>query len=178
MLSHIYSIITEINPTSPPISHRGPHPADSGGLGGSGAELIESQRWRRTSKHIVLKESPTAEALGSQRLVVLTQKLHRIVVLSQTLITIPLAPKPGSHACGINGRLHHPELMELTTQQRSLLGVFFGSTIRCLDVSIIKEAAVTYCINSFYKEHCSSSYVNGIKTCNAFKAQSWIRKKH
>lgn len=105
----IYLIAT---PTPPSISHRGPHPADSVGLGGFRAELLESQRRRGTREQVILKHPPALETLSSQSLVILTQKLHRFVVLPQTFIPIPLAPQPGGHACGVNALLH-PELVVL-----------------------------------------------------------------
>lgn len=120
MLQFLYIFKWQYNtPTSekshcpPSLSHRGPHPADSVGLGGSRAELVKSQRRRTTREQTILKQPPALEGLGFQTLVVLPQKLHGVVVLSQTAIAIPLAPQPGGHACSINALLHR-ELLELT----------------------------------------------------------------
>ena len=62
---------------------------------------------------MVLKQPPALETLGLQILVVLTQKLHSLVILSQTFITVPLAPQLGGHTRGDNGPLH-PELLRGT----------------------------------------------------------------
>lgn len=109
----------------PSLSHRGPHPADSGGLGGSRAELVESQRRWGAREQAILKQPPALDALGSQALIVLPQELHGVVVLPQTSIAIPLAPQLGSHARRINVLLH-PELVELTAsgQLSASVGMF------------------------------------------------------
>lgn len=106
----------------PSLSHRGPHPADSVGLCGSRAELVESQGRRGAGEQSILKQFPALEGLGFETLVILTQKLHGPVVLSQTFIAVPLAPQPSGHACCANGLLH-PELAELPAT---------GSTCRSL----------------------------------------------
>ena len=101
----------------PPLrSHRGSHPADSVGLGGPRSELVEPQGRRGALEQAVLEQPPAPEALGSQGLVILTQELHRVVVLPEAFVAIPLAPQPGGHARGVNALLHHPELAELTVK--------------------------------------------------------------
>lgn len=94
-------------PRGSPLSYRGPHPTDAAGLGGSGAELVVSQRRCGAGEQIVLEQRPALEALRFEKLVVLTQKLHRVVVLSEAAVAIPLTPELGGHACGKNGGLHH-----------------------------------------------------------------------
>lgn len=108
-------------------THCGSHPADSRRLGGSWSELFESQRWTFGWEKVVLKQPPSLEALSFQRLKVLAMKLDSVVVLPQTVITIPLVPQLGSHTCGING-LHHLELLRLTLRGHWQL---FRTTIRC-----------------------------------------------
>lgn len=92
--------------------HRGPHPADPLGLGGSRAELVEAQGRCAAGEQAIFKQPPALEALGSQVLEVLPQELDGVVVLPQTFVAVPLAPQPGSHARGVNTLLH-PELAEL-----------------------------------------------------------------
>lgn len=88
------------------ISYRGPHPAHPGGLGGPRAELVESQRGRAAGEKVVLEKPPALEAVGSQALVVLAQKLDGLVVLTKTFVAVPLAPQPVGHACGVDALLH------------------------------------------------------------------------
>lgn len=105
----------------------------SGGLRGSGAELVESQRRCATREQAVLKQSPALEALGFQALIVLPQKLHGVVVLSQTLVAVPLAPQPVSHACGVNALLH---LEPVELKASGQLSPSVGMTVQ-YDVNII-----------------------------------------
>lgn len=79
---------------------------DAVGFGRPGAQLFEPQSGGCGWEQVVLEQPPAPLALGFQKLVVLTQKLHRVVVLAQTLVPIPLAPKPRCRARGINGPLH------------------------------------------------------------------------
>lgn len=88
------------------VSHRGPLPGHPVGLGGPGAELVEPQRGRAAGEKVVFEQPPALEALGSQALVVLTQKLDGIVVLAKTFVTVPLVPQPVGHACGTDLFLH------------------------------------------------------------------------
>lgn len=88
------------------ISYRGPHPAHPGGLRGPQAELVESQGGRAAGEKVVLEQPPTLEALGSQALVVLAQKLDSLVVLPQTFFAVPLVPQPVGHARGVDALLH------------------------------------------------------------------------
>lgn len=64
------------------LSYRWPHPANSRGLGRSRSELVEAQRRCSTREQIILKQPPALDALGPQGIVVLTQELHSLVVLS------------------------------------------------------------------------------------------------
>ena len=106
-------------------SHRGPHPADSVGLGGFRAELVEPQRRRSAGEQAILEQLPAPEALGLQTLEVLPQILDGVVVLPQAVVAIPLAPQLGGHAGGTNG-LHHPE----RTQAQGQLSLFVGCFVR------------------------------------------------
>lgn len=103
-------------------SHRGPHPADATGLGGSRAELVESQRRWGAREQTILKQPPTLVALGSQALEVLPQKLHSVVVLSQAFLAIPLAPQPQSHACRVDGLPHQDSFGSADTFCWTLFG--------------------------------------------------------
>lgn len=120
------------------------------GLGGPGAELVEPQRGRAAGEKVVLKQPPALEALGSQALVVLAQKLDGLVVLAQTFVAVPLAPQPVGHACGIDALLHRQghlsDSCRMTIQRKYLpqLGIMLmflsTNTALVLAVSLMGDA--------------------------------------
>lgn len=95
----------------PPQTHRRSQPANSGGLGGSRAQFVESQRGRSGREVGVLKQPAALHTLGLQPLKILTQELDGVVVLAQSSIPVPLAPQPVGHASGVDPLPHwHSEI--------------------------------------------------------------------
>lgn len=140
------------------------------GLGGSWAELVESQGRCAAGEQTILKQLPAPEALGSQVLEVLPQELDGIVVLSETFVAVPLAPQPGSHARGVNALLH-PELAALAALCHSSPPRWMSARVRVerqWDVNRLNNSCsnyVTYC-RGFDVNHCGSPDVNLIEGGN------------
>lgn len=142
----IYATFLQHICLSPPHqSHRWSHPAHSGGLGGSGAEFLKSQRGHSGREVSVLKQPPTLHALGLQLLKILTQELDCIVVLAQTLIPVPLAPQPVGHARGTD-LFPHSELAELNRANWPTVNfswVFDWFVFKCMCVYVCMCACVS-----------------------------------